>query len=316
MPWPRISIVTPSYNQGQFIEETIRSVLLQGYPNLEYLIFDGGSTDGSVDIIRKYEPWLSYWVSEHDRGQSHAINKGFKLASGEILAWLNSDDFYTPIALEIVAKTFSQHREALVLSGLCEKVDENGKKISIKIPRQLTPEHFLRGGRVPGQPAVFFQKKIYETIGGLNENLHYLLDWEYWLRMSLNFPPEATVVVNQNLAKARIWSQAKTSTAGTRAIQERQNILYRLFRESKMPEKLSSLNGVAYSDLHWRWAFQLQEESKSLIALKHVFQAFGFYPSLSDHGSNAKIFAIRAWQANKKRRDTQNKICRSVCDRI
>lgn len=299
MPWPRISIVTPSYNQGQFIEETIRSVLLQGYPNLEYLIFDGGSTDGSVDIIRKYEPWLSYWVSEHDRGQSHAINKGFKLASGEILAWLNSDDFYTPIALEIVAKTFSQHREALVLSGLCEKVDENGKKISIKMPRQLTPEHFLCGGRVPGQPAVFFQKIIYETIGGLNENLHYLLDWEYWLRMSLNFPPEATVLINQTLAKARIWSQAKTLTAGVRAIQERESILNQLFHESKMPDNLSSLSGVAYSDLHWRWAFQLQEELKSLIALRHIFQALYFQPRLAAHRDNVKRFTIRALQMNK-----------------
>ena len=94
--WPRISIVTPSFNQGQFIEETIRSILLQGYPNLEYIIIDGGSTDESVEIIKKYEPWLTYWVSEKDRGQAHAINKGLERCTGEILAYINSDDYYYP----------------------------------------------------------------------------------------------------------------------------------------------------------------------------------------------------------------------------
>src|SRR5213592_2149932 len=93
-PWPRISIVTPSYNQGQFIEETIRSVLLQGYPNLEYIVIDGGSTDESIAILRKYEKWIAHWVSERDKGQSEAINKGFAQATGEIFAWLNSDDVY------------------------------------------------------------------------------------------------------------------------------------------------------------------------------------------------------------------------------
>lgn len=107
--WPRITIVTPSLNQGQFIEETIRSVLLQGYPNLEYIIIDGGSTDGSVDIIRKYERWLAYWVSEPDNGQAHAINKGFQRATGDIGAYLNSDDYYQPGALAHVARTFLAH---------------------------------------------------------------------------------------------------------------------------------------------------------------------------------------------------------------
>ena len=110
-PWPRISIVTPSYNQGQFIEETIRSALLQGYPHLEYIIIDGGSTDDSVGVIKKYQPWLAYWVSEEDRGQSHAINKGFERATGGIMNWINSDDFLAVDALREVAVAFGEASE-------------------------------------------------------------------------------------------------------------------------------------------------------------------------------------------------------------
>ena len=129
-PWPRISIVTPSYNQGQFIEETIRSVLLQGYPNLEYIIIDGGSTDNSVEIIKKYSPWLTYWVSERDRGQSHAINKGFEHASGDILGWLNSDDMLAMGSLRRVAE-ISVETGCDVLSGACAMIDENAALSSV-----------------------------------------------------------------------------------------------------------------------------------------------------------------------------------------
>ena len=116
-PWPRISIVTPSYNQGQFIEETIRSVLLQGYPDLEYIIMDGGSTDESVGVLKKYEPWITFWTREPDGGQTEAINKGFKRSTGEIVAWLNSDDLYTAGALHIASKAFAERPHAAVVYG-------------------------------------------------------------------------------------------------------------------------------------------------------------------------------------------------------
>jgi hypothetical protein len=109
-PWPRISVVTPSYNQGEYLEETIRSVLLQGYPNLEYVVIDGGSSDGSVEILRKYEPWVARWLSEKDRGQAHAINKGLAEATGEVAAYLNSDDYYLPGALQHVARSWAAKR--------------------------------------------------------------------------------------------------------------------------------------------------------------------------------------------------------------
>ena len=127
--YPRITIITPSYNQGQFIEETIQSVLNQGYPNLEYIIIDGGSTDQTVEIIKRYAAQIAYWVSEPDRGQTHAINKGLAQATGEILAYLNSDDYYLPGALHAVAKYFGCNPQVDLLHGCCRYVNEQGEPI-------------------------------------------------------------------------------------------------------------------------------------------------------------------------------------------
>ncbi len=182
---PSISIVTPSYNQGAFVEATIRSVLLQGYPNLEYVVVDGGSTDGSVDTIRKYEPWLSYWVSESDRGQAHAINKGFRKTSGELLGWLNSDDQLQPHALQWVAECSVNFPAAGVFVGQGRIIDIEGHIIYDKDPRALTFEQFccwVAGGDFM-QPSCFFRRSAWETSGPLDESLEYALDVDLWLRM-------------------------------------------------------------------------------------------------------------------------------------
>lgn len=193
--WPRISVITPSYNQGEYLEQTIRSVLLQGYPNLDYIIIDGGSTDGSLDVIKKYAPWLSCWVSEKDTGQSAAINKGFARTTGEILAWLNSDDYYELGTLDLVARTINPEKGRDVVVGNVRPFGgEYGegyvhKTIAPTLYRQLYHYELGRVGGFtahPGQSNLFWHRRVFESVGFLDESLHYSMDYDYWIRMLMN----------------------------------------------------------------------------------------------------------------------------------
>ena len=212
-PWPRVSIVTPSYNQGQFIEETIRSVLLQGYPNLEYIIIEGGSTDGSVGIIRKYEPWLAYWVSEPDKGQTDAVNKGFSHATGEILGWLNSDDLYAPDALATVAAVYQAHPGSVIVGDVIDFDERIGTE---QLVRQwgITLRNMVRfwdGLYHWHQPGVFFPRIAYERVGGLNDSLRYAMDHDLMCRLLQQLSVTYTSSV---LAKFRLHDLSKTYTQG------------------------------------------------------------------------------------------------------
>jgi len=184
-PWPRFSIVTPSLNQGEFIEETIRSVLLQGYPNLEYIVIDGGSTDNSVEIIKEYEPWLAYWVSEQDRGQAHAINKGFAKSSGDILCWLNSDDRFLPAALARVSKVALEDPAAGAFVGsgyLCYTWSEIIQEVH---PRGLGFDDLIDwSSNSFSQPSCFFRKWAWESCGPMDEDLYIAFDLDLWFKMS------------------------------------------------------------------------------------------------------------------------------------
>jgi glycosyltransferase involved in cell wall biosynthesis len=207
--WPRLSIVTPSYNQGQYIEETIRSVLLQGYPNLEYLIVDGGSTDESIEIIRRYQKWLNYWVSEPDRGQAHAINKGFYKCTGDIVGWINSDDILLPQAAERVANAFVKQPYSILFGQVINSFDYFGFG-QLMHPRNITFETIIEPWRYDmfwHQPGLYVPRGLSLQVGPLDESLRYTFDWD-WLCRLLQL---ATVeYLNQPIARFRYHSASKT----------------------------------------------------------------------------------------------------------
>jgi len=184
----KFSIITPSYNQGQFIEETIKSIQNQTYKNFEHIVIDGGSTDNTLKILKKYTGKIK-WISEKDKGQSDAINKGFKMAKGDILTWLNSDDYYPPYTLEKVANFFSKNKRCFWLSADYIVINEKGKEIHSfvrfykKILRLIPYDKILFVANYINQPSTFFKKEVIKKVGLLDVNLRYEMDYEYWLRM-------------------------------------------------------------------------------------------------------------------------------------
>ena len=210
-PWPLISIVTPSYNQGQFIEETIRSVLLQGYPNLEYLVLDGGSTDQTREILEKYRPFLSYLRSAPDKGQSAAISEGFQRSSGEILAWLNSDDRYQPNAFVRVAEFFLAHPKIVFANSDVNFIDGAGNhlhRMYVANPNPLVVAH--TGSHTWPQQGCFWRHSAYTAVGGVNESLRFCMDRDLFIRLARS--GNTRRIPGKPLADFRIHETAKSST--------------------------------------------------------------------------------------------------------
>jgi len=207
----KISIITPSYNQGQYLEETIKSVLDQQYPNLEYIIMDGGSTDNSVEVIKKYESQLAHWESRPDGGQSNAINKGFNMASGDILAWLNSDDYYTQGTLHQVASLLEPDENKIVF-GECALYHEKSGKVKSSRVFEFAQSHKIEYSDYLIQPSSFWTKKTWDLVGDLNEKLTYTFDWDWYIRAhrkGVQFHP-----VDKTWSVYRYHDQHKTGTGG------------------------------------------------------------------------------------------------------
>ncbi len=213
---PSISIVTPSLNQEKFIEATIQSVLEQGYPSLEYIVMDGGSTDGTLEILKKYDTSIR-WFSEKDSGQTNAINKGLKLASGAILAYLNADDILMPGSLRLVAEQFLSHPEAGWITGRSRIIDEQGNAIRSSISLYKNALLLTRSYRLLlvtnyiSQPATFWRRTLLDQCGLLDESFDYVMDYEYWFRLWKLTPPH---IIHRELAGFRIQKMSKTTTLG------------------------------------------------------------------------------------------------------
>jgi len=266
---PKVSIVTPSLNQGAYIEENIKSVLNQNYPHFEHIIIDGGSTDGTIDILKKYDHLI--WVSERDKGQSEAINKGFKRANGEIIGWLNSDDYYEPGAFLTIVGELSKAEGRYVVVGDCKVVDGKGKKIGYCKGKLTHPNNFIkyweRDYRIP-QPAVFFYKEIIDRIGFLDDELHYVMDYDFWLRVSKHYQLN---YIKKTLATMRVHDRAKT------------NLSYELFEKEwfKILRKYHS-------------------NQFSIDNFRYLFMALNFRSNLMRVNAYSKKEELSLWEFRKK----------------
>jgi glycosyltransferase involved in cell wall biosynthesis len=232
--WPRISVVTPSFNQAQFVEATIRSVLLQGYPNLEYIVVDGGSTDGSVDIIRKYENWVAYWISEPDRGQSDALNKGLARATGNILGWINSDDLYCPGAVSHAVELFQRKPETEVVYGSCYIVDVRGRIVDECWAIPFDPRYPLYGSGSIRQQALFWRNTLMRRVGMVDQELVFCMDRDLILRLIWN---GKVVRTTKYLGMFRHHAEAKTATIQDIHHQEKEiiQLRYRHYHTTVLP---------------------------------------------------------------------------------
>ncbi len=241
---PRLSLVTPSYNQAAFLEATIQSVLAQNYPSLEYIVMDGGSTDSSVEILRRYEKHFAFWTSERDAGQSDALNRGFARATGEIFGWLNSDDVLLPNALQTIGAYFAQHPD-------CDFVTGDGVFINVDASREL---YYVRAAaysfndllrydkdKYLPQPSVFFSRRAFERVGGLDNSLRYVMDLDLWLRLRQQFELH---YLPQCLAQMRLHDDAKSQAADQAALRAVMQVIARYWNRVSAIERVQIYLGL------------------------------------------------------------------------
>jgi hypothetical protein len=279
--WPRISVTTPSYNQGQFIEETIRSVLLQGYPDLEYIVIDGGSTDETLEIIRRYEPWLTYWVTEPDHGQTHAINKGWMRATGEILAYINTDDCYLNGAIATAAHEFAARPDVGMVYGTATIVNERNDWTTWRA-RPFDVKMMLTVGNIVPQPSVFFSRHALTKVGYLSEEWQMIMDYEFCIRVGSQFP---AVCLPQTLAKFRTHPQSKSRLRFEETTQELIRFVARFTPDQILMPDWQMIKPTVMSRIHYELAL-------CYVAQGHQAASKGFQQLLESLSLNP-LFALR-----------------------
>ena len=276
MQFPKISIVTPSFNQGKYIEHTILSIINQVYPNVEYIIIDGGSTDETIDIIKKYEDRITYWVSEPDKGQSDAINKGLAKCTGEIFNWINSDDYLEPGALHVIAKAFMENKDALQVSGYT-RIFNDATNTTVLLHRcELfeNTETTVVQQRI-NQPGAFYRSSIFSEIGKINMDLVYVMDLELWLRFLSRFGQQKIVLLNNTVAHFRIHTNSKTNEFEIRFRKESEGLNHHILAELKCDKALVNyfVGNENYHPTQWQYAAIDTNRFISAIA-KQYFYAF------------------------------------------
>jgi len=253
--YPKISIVTPSYNQAQFLEKTILSILNQDYPNLEYIIIDGGSTDGSIEVIKKYNQYLAYWVSEKDDGQADAINKGFKIATGDFIAWQNSDDIYLPGAFFKVVERFKKYPDSDIVFGNMYLIDKNDEIIEDVRFFPFNLEHLIYYKWNITSQSTFWKRELLGKEGYL-KNYKVLFDLDWFIRLGLK--KRKFSFIRSFFGGYRIHSESKFSLINT---EERKPILFKLLKE----------NGIKVNkNMDWSKQYRLKK-------IKAIFRMFFFY---------------------------------------
>jgi glycosyltransferase involved in cell wall biosynthesis len=269
----KISVITPSFNQGSFIERTIQSVLQQNIQNLEYFVMDGGSQDETISILEKYADRLTY-ISEPDDGQAHAVNKGLSCASGDIIAWINSDDIYYTDTLKKVIDYFEMHADIDVVYGKALHIDQHDKVIE-PYPTEIWNINRLKQTCYLSQPAVFFRRKLITQYGMLDKSLSFCMDYEYWLRLALKGVRFA--YLPELLAGSRLHPQTKTMSSPLKATEEALRML-------KMHNEFVPLrwliNFAVCSVKHsssWRFPAPRFVMATYCIALRKAFQLNGFF---------------------------------------
>jgi len=272
--FPRVTIVTPSYNQAQFLEQTMLSVLGQDYPDLEYMVVDGASTDGSPDIIRKYANRLAWWVSEKDHGQGEAINKGFQRATGEIVGWLNSDDLYQPGAIAAAVEAFAAHPEAgLVFSDVLAIDAENNVLNLMRCGNWGLDE--LMTFHILNQPGVFMRRSVLEQAGYLDPAYHYMLDTHLWLRMAQLAP---MIYVPRTLAAGRFHALAKNMAAAPGFGKESLQLVDWMQTQPGLKSRFERLNRRVWAGAYRMNGRYLLDGGKPWPALKAYFKSLGNHP--------------------------------------
>jgi glycosyltransferase involved in cell wall biosynthesis len=279
--YPAISIITPSFNQGQFLEETFLSIINQNYPALELIVIDGGSTDNSVEIIRKYERHIKYWVSEKDNGQSEAINKGLKIATGDIINWINSDDILMPNALHAIGNIFSQlPEETGLIHGGTIAFNNDADLYTDFGYDEVNTERYLAGIAFP-QPSAFFLRKLLLDVGYLNEDLHFKMDYDLYSRMVLktNF-----LKVTNVFSKYRLHESSKTVSQSNKFVEDLHSIFLTRVNELGLEWINTQLHAVGIANSGWKSKQQLNH--KTIDQKKLIFYFFCYISKLDYTSGN------------------------------